>query len=377
MLISMTKIGYGSFYIKQINNEVAEARRSIAHKRHTTETLLANKRAVERPERSKFKVIEGGTRLGVSDIKQALDEFRRATGAQINRAPFSNLWGVYDEDSVFFLLKDEIDGLTKDHLRDDPAGNEDRAKRQARRESIDKYAEAAWDQCLFKTVAKRAAESLMWPHLDLVRKQMETGGRVRSGESRESLRKKMEEIQKQTGSLETRLRLSNRVLAKNNPELEERLNAAISSSNIFEVTNRRYIYLFPENVEEFVPVVSEIVKAISYDGLWGEIAKGNEPSLNAVKFTNRELLSALRGELEVEVLAKVRTAAELNAADATKLRAFVAGETLADILLSQVFLTPRVREAAVRTLNNLVTNSPMPDGGPPRAGSALRARGRG
>jgi hypothetical protein len=191
-----------------------------------------------------------------------------------------------------------------------------------------------------------------------------------------------------------------RVLKANNKILE-RLNAIFTTSNMFELTNRTYIYLLPQCVEECLPSVMQIVDNLSFAGAqealqqcWAGNALGlPAESLDALQDRNNaeevvdfasyakstagkldlpRFLDVIQRALKVEAEKLVRAAAEINGADSVKLRAFVAGETLAEIVLSQVFLTPRVREAAIQTLGNMMKHSPFPDGDPHAHGVALR-----
>jgi hypothetical protein len=69
------------------------------------------------------------------------------------------------------------------------------------------------------------------------------------------------------------------------------------------------------------------------------------------------------------VTEEVRRIAAKNSVDHVKMRAFIAGDTLAEMLMTPVFLTPSVRDAAVRTLNNMIENIP-PSDDPPSGSNA-------
>jgi hypothetical protein len=162
----------------------------------------------------------------------------------------------------------------------------------------------------------------------------------------------------------SRVKIKNQMLDKN-ADLEDKLNEIVSSSNIFEVTNRRYIYLLPDNIEEFIARFTQVVKAIDFSGLVVRLWKLDGRRAHSV-------VESLRRSLLDEFELTARKAAVANAKNAMKLRTLVAGETLAEILLSQVFLTPIVREAAVKTLKSFIGDPPS--GSPPTPEITLRER---
>jgi NACHT domain len=292
ILAYMARIGYGTISARRIEKEIATARRSVLHLRHDAETVLlkagGSKEKTARANR--FEVIDGGMRLHISQIREALSQFRHATGAQINSARFDDV-GI-----MFNIAVERVDSET--------------------------------------------------PFINLME--------IMDGESNENQKPAF-----------TRSRIVIQCILDKNADLEDKLNEIVSSSNIFEVTNRRYIYLLPDNIGEFIARFTQVVKAIDFSGLVVRLWKLDGRRAHSV-------VESLRRSLLDEFELTARKAAVANAENALKLRTLVAGETLAEILLSQVFLTPIVREAAVKTLKSFIGDPPS--GSPPTPEITLRER---
>lgn len=329
ILESMTKIGYGTFFFRQLRNELTEARKSAANREDSLGQVLdkRNDRIKKRADSMGLRVVDGGPRLNVSDLRLALDQFRQNTGAQIHQSLFRNLW--IDEDLQIYRTRFGSFGRTRKQSLYGRAV--DRVVSELTTEAIG----AADGTSLFPKLSKR----------------------------------KKTKIYRQAEKLGDWLRQASDVLAIHNPEVPARLDAVISSSNIFERTNRKHIYLLPETVDDLIGSLFDVVGSIEYGDFRAELLELSNESRLDINWSPDTLIASLENVLKIEVEADVRGAAAFNARDLTKLRAFIAGEILADILLSQAYLSPRVREIAARTLNNLVTPPTPPEGTPPRSGS--------
>ncbi|HEV7600420.1 MAG TPA: NACHT domain-containing protein [Bradyrhizobium sp.] len=409
ILTSVAEIGYG--YGTEIKNEISEARRSVLHQKHDAEIVLSKAfDPAKAARRDKFEVIEGGLRLSLTELKEALYRFQSTTGSQINGVLFENIWG--DKGPRGMSSYHSILSMVRlGHL--EARYPENRRELLKARKYAEKLSTLGWQQCLYKKVMSRAYHSLP-PELEDIRagevaKQMDLISKMKLigqgaeepspsaddfwitpeeskilgadmfegtldnllSQAEDALDLSSDILSEDGGFFAPSFRKTTGVLRKDNPDLGAKLNGIITSSNIFEVTNRRYIYLLPDNIHEFLTPIQRVVETINLDGIPECFRDQSEERLSDRKIN--ALTKIIRQAFLDEVEFAVRKAAEENARNALKLRAFVAGETLAELLLSQVFLTPRVREAAVRSLKYLIGDFSSPDGSTPKK-EVLRAR---
>ena len=126
----------------------------------------------------RLRVIEGGSKLDVSEIKAALDEFRRATGAQINRSLFRNLWGMVGAFEQGFvdlaLLRDlRIDTTIGDIEPTLPALSMHAAMGDATsapdNRAIQEIIQHTWQESVYKRVAVRYSTQILSPIIEFAR----------------------------------------------------------------------------------------------------------------------------------------------------------------------------------------------------------------
>lgn len=327
ILGTMTRIGYGKFFVELVDKEISQARLDAEYRRQDSSWLFDNQPEVEESEaavslRPPLSVIEGGLSSDMFSINQArtvIERFRSQSALRLSaglslgvwpRAPvllpserpserWSNRARSLEVPVGYWIVSKMVQNLH--------AGNHSKKLRQ----SIDKN-----DRELFKAVE-------------------------------DALDK----------------------LSKNNLAFPQKVARTLSAGYIFEITNRRFTMLLPDCVEACFNEVQALFEELSFKGIqtvFGDAKLGGKPEvwLNVFK---EALLEQLHDAL--------KTVASANSTEVLRLRALSAGEVLADILTSEVFLSKRVRLAAVRTLGNLILNDGQPPPEPPRRDAMRIASG--
>jgi hypothetical protein len=146
------------------------------------------------------------------------------------------------------------------------------------------------------------------------------------------------------------------VFERENADAAEKLDRLCEPNNLFELTSRKYMFIVPDCLDECLREARAVIDGLKFtntrDVMSREFVGMSGAAMKVEEFTVK-CVSAMIERIIVG-------ASTRNKTEAGKLRAFIAGDTLAEILLSQAFLTPIVRECAVRTLNNMVNNIPQP-----------------
>lgn len=143
-----------------------------------------------------------------------------------------------------------------------------------------------------------------------------------------------------------------------NTRFVDDLNAIFDGTNIYRLTNRQHFYLTVHCLDQCLREVESLVQQLDM--------RGFERYFYSVYLDQEIPIAQLtRNAISHEVSKQVRRVAAINTSRAKKLLALVAGETLADILLSPVVLTPGVRQAAIATLKHIISDDPLGDKDPP------------
>ena len=123
------------------------------------------------------------------------------------------------------------------------------------------------------------------------------------------------------------------------------------------------MFIAPECEADCLTEAARLLDKITFEMTKVHFAEGKLSKILPNSFAKVE--DAISNSVRDAVKSRISLAAAKNKNESVKLSAFIAGDTLAEILLSQAFLTPSVREAAARTLNNMVNDIPPPPQGPP------------
>jgi hypothetical protein len=331
ILKALTKIGYGEFFVRKTLSEIKTAQQSIEYKRFQSESLFP--RNDERPvkyRQSAFGVIEGGVRLTVEEIQLALSKFRERDGIS---AP--------DFDYLVALKNDTLA----------PA--------------------VAWIEMVKAEWAQRETEpdAIELEHPINVGLPSELEALI--GEIQWKIVAALENSSGGNLSYDTRLDVRKALLMSyaafqvENMSLPEKLNSLYDPNNLFELTSRKSMFILPNCLEDCLSAASDVLNELNVIATRSSIKEHFQTLSIDPNKVEEIILDAVADDIKGRLV----DAAAKNDNERAKLRAFVAGDTLAEILMSQAFLTPIVREAAVRTLNNIISLVPPPPTRGPTADS--------
>lgn len=152
------------------------------------------------------------------------------------------------------------------------------------------------------------------------------------------------------------------------------INRAMSPARIFEITDRKHMHLVPECADEIWKNVEGKCEIDCMEELIVPLNKilSSERLSNIDPIINQEISTIIRAL----VRRSIEEVAYQNEFESVKIKAFMIGELLAEMLLSPVFLSQKVRDVAIRTLENMVQDVPTPPDGPSR-GANVQAVGLG
>ncbi len=329
IMLALTKMGYGKFFVQQTEREIRNARLTVYHRDYRGESIFPDEEPqLERPRfrASALGLIEGGYRLTLEELQVALMHFREVVAANTSTPTFDDIIGGALRGWRYSRI---LDGFTerKQALMADERVPKDKADN---------------DLLLFLQNECPGVildiQEFMWDSLHL------------------NLWK----------GVETRIELLTALLTTyghfeaENQGLAAKLNAVFEPTNMFELTQRRHMFVTAECLEDCEKEVNGILAGLTL----GRSEEAFRAWFSGVVEDPGEVPKIIYQFVKDAVLLRVRRAALRNKTESSKLRAFVAGETLAEILSSQAFITPSVRDAAVRTLNNMINDIPPPEGPP-------------
>jgi type II secretory pathway predicted ATPase ExeA len=332
ILKTLTKIGYGEFFVKQTLTEIRTAQQSVEHRRFQSETLFPriDQKSVKYRQPA-FGVIEGGVRLTVDEIQVALVRFRESVGTGGSTPNFLDI----------------IDGARNYRMFRTPERRDDAPEDNT--ETLEATEpEKIWE--VRYKVLRREIPNILLKIEEEIHISMELAAPG-----------KKVDVATKTEILQALL-ASYHVFETDNSKQGEKLNILYEPNNLFELTSRKHMFIVPDCLDDCVRAASGIIDELALD----RTRQALHTCFHGLPVDAEKIEEILVGAVKDSILFKVRLAAAKNKTETAKLRAFIAGDTLAEILMSQAFLTPIVREAAVRTLNNIVGNvPPTPTDTPP------------
>lgn len=340
ILGALTKMGYGEFFVKQTLREISEARKSSDHKRFRSDILFPQTPDEGKPVKLRshaFGIIEGGVRLSVEEIQIALSQFRESIGTLGSAPSFVEIIDElrsYDGISERYLKQRELSDLLAGDPPPEGQGDDDPG------------------------TPGRSAYLYLRRWLPDVLNKLEDEVSF-ALESFDMNKNRAIDFDAKAKFLLTLMRAYG-VFENENAEASKKLHDLFEPNSLFELTSRKYMFVVPACLPECEDSVTSIVDELKTDGT-RTILLQECTDRELVEKIEQTLLNVVRGS----ILQQIHFAAAKNTTETAKLRAFIAGDTLAEVLMSQAFLTPIVREAAVRTLNNMINNVPPPTDGPP------------
>lgn len=335
ILKSLTKIGYGQYFVKQVERLINGAKLSVEHRRFRNEDIFFD---LDESHRKRFTstflgVIEGGYRLTLHEIQKALELFRSSCGARGAIPVFEDIIRPRnDYDYIFYNLQEE---------------------------------NIIWEEI----GAELSEDSLDRHRVKLLER---LGPRITVMIGEELAKREGFELKDYVRTMTSLLKWFPTFGAEND-FIPVKLTQLFDPNNLFSLTSRKYMYVVPDCLPVCISEASRIMDDIVFEKTERCIKRLGLLESGAISF--EDLKSATQECIKRAVVERIEATSWKNKHDSNKLRAFIAGDTLAEILLSQAFLTPIVRDAAVRTLNNMIENiPPTPDGPPPLPSGVEKGR---
>ena len=303
LLRAMTRLGYGKFFVDQVNKEIGQASLSAEHRRQDSSWLFDPSDEATDSKRPRLSLIEGGLSPDAFSVDQArlvIEHFRAQSARRLTQVMSLGLWY-----------------------------RPPRERPDADAGSIT----PEMDEGRFAVRMDRIYQNI-------VRSRDAPNPRLIDPRYGSSLRRAtLEAIQK---------------LVSSNVWFPGQVSRALSPSAVFEITDRKFTHVVPKCLDICFQELTSLFNRLSFRGLLVIFKDAKLPGRPA------DWLDTFKAAFLDELRQALAQVAQANEAEVVRLRALSAGEVLADILSSDVCLSKRVRLAAVRTLGNLIVSGPEP-----------------
>ena len=288
ILMALTKMGYGDFFVRQTERNIRQAELSLEHRQFRSEAVFPQTEdAQPRYKSGILGVIEGGYRLTLDEIQLALNRFREVIAT---RGAAPSFLTIINPQRNYKQIIEMISQKKLPNVLDDQRYDGDAVETASR--SQQRRHERAKTSFMRLMVLRRYSPDII---LSIERALPQKSRSRRADDARQ--------VRSIVGLLKCYP-----IFERENSSVSERLNALFQPNSLFELTSRKNMFITPECLPECIAEASRVLDDLTFRQTKEFVRKKEIEATFGI--TAEQLEKIVCGTVKDAVQLRIRLAAE-------------------------------------------------------------------